>query len=329
MRKVIFLILAFFVAINLNLLAQKTIEIPDVQKPHQIFVDGNDLYIFDEADYSLHVYTLEPFALKFKIGKKGDGPHDFKYLPFVYVQPDSLAITDFLKTVFFSKDGKALKVKEYKEFADFDTNSEMLLFPVKESFVRITADHGTEKRHVFLLDSGFKTIKKLYEGPFVWRTGAPVHPRTDTLCYKDMIFISDSEKGFYWTVFSSQGKLLRVIDRSKDVDKISLTDEKEQDKDKIVDEPIYYPQLHQYCVADDKIYATTYKKKDDKRELIVLDLEGNIRERMFLPLKSIRPQRGVLRFDLFTVEQGKLYELVKKGEAENWQLVVTELVKRI
>lgn len=325
MKKCVFLILTLILvmSVRINLYAQKAIELPGVQKPHQIFMDGNDLYIFDEADYSLHVYTLEPFALKFKVGKKGNGPHDFRYLPYVYVQPDFLACTDFLKTVFFSKDGKVLKAKEYKEFADFDTNSEMLLFPVKNNFVRITADHGTEKRHVFLCNSEFNTIKKLYEGPFVWRTGAPVFPRTDTVCYKDMIFISDSEKGFYWTVFDSQGKKLRVIDKSQDVDKISLSDER--DKDKITDEPIYYPRLHQYCVSGDKIYATTFKKKDNMREMIVLNLEGRILERLFLPLKSFRPRRGVLRFDLFVVDQGKLYELVKKSGTEQWQLVVMEL----
>ena len=36
--------------------------LPDLRKPHQIVVDGNDLYVFDEADYSLRSYTISPSA---------------------------------------------------------------------------------------------------------------------------------------------------------------------------------------------------------------------------------------------------------------------------
>ena len=75
--------------------------------------------------------------------------------------------SDFIKTIFFSKEGKVLKVKEYKEFDDFNISFEMLFFPSKKNFVRILANHDTQKRHVFLYDSEFKTIKELYEGPFI------------------------------------------------------------------------------------------------------------------------------------------------------------------
>ena len=297
MKKHFFLILILFVTANLN--AQKTFVLADMQKPHQVAVDGNDLYIFDEADYSMHVYTISPFALKSKIGKKGDGPHEFKYLPFVYVQPETLAFTDFTKTIWFSKKGTVLKVKEYTDFKDFDLNSEMLLFPIKEHFLRITADHDQQKRHVYLLNSEFKTIKELYEGPFTWRSDSPVHDRTDTLCYKDLIFISDTQKGFHIIVFDDKGNHLLTID-----------------KDQL---------LHQYCVSNDKIYATTNKKKDNKTEMIILDLKGRILTRLYLPLTSIQPERGVLRYDLFVVDQEKLYEVIKNKETEKWELLITDL----
>ncbi len=95
--------------ITVSLSAQTTIVLADVEKPHQIAVDGGDLYVFDEADYSLHVYTLSLFAPKLKFGQKGDGPHDFKYLPFVHIQPEILTCTDFSKIVWFSKKGEVLE----------------------------------------------------------------------------------------------------------------------------------------------------------------------------------------------------------------------------
>jgi hypothetical protein len=302
------ILLSLVLIISANLYAQKTFKLPNVQQPHQIVVDSNDLYIFDEADYSLHIFTISPFALKLKIGKKGDGSHDFKYLPFVYVQQDSLACTDFTKTVWFLKKDTISKVKKYTDFNDFDINSEMLLIPIKEKYLRITADHSEQKRHVYLLDSEWKTIKELYEGPFTWRREAPIHYRTDTFCYKDKIFISDTFKGFHITVFDDKGNHLNTIDKSQDVEKI-----------------LNRPLLHQYCVSEDKIYATTYKKEDDKTEMIILDLKGNILRRFYLPLRSIQPKRGVLRHDLFTVDRGKLYELIKNRETERWELVITDL----
>lgn len=291
-----------------TLSAQKTIVLPDLQKPHQIVVDGNDLYIFDETDYSLHLYTISPFALKSKFGKKGDGPHDFKYLPFVYVQPESLACTDFTKTVWFSKAGEVLEIKDYSDFTDFDLNSEMLLFPVKGHFLRITADHENSERHVYLLDSGFNTIKELYEGPFIWQAELPVHYRTDTLAYKDLIFIVDTQKGFYFEIFDANGNHILTIDKSQDVEKVSN-----------------HPLLHQFCVSNDKIYATTYKKKEDKTEMIILDLKGRILRRLFFPFASIQPKRGVLRYDLFSVNQEKLYEVIRNKKTDRWELLITDL----
>ena len=295
----------------MNLSAQTTIVLPDVQKPHQIAVDGNDLYIFDEADYSLHVYTISPFALKLKVGRKGEGPQDFKYLPFVYVQPDSLACTDFTKILWFSKKGEIIKTVEFSTFKDFDLNSEMLLIPVKEHFLRITADHGQEKRHVSLLNSEYETIKELYEGPFTWKSDAPLHYRVDTLSSQGLIFVSDTLKGFHIMIFDDQGNRLQTIDKSRDVEKVP-------------DRPL----LHQYCVSDKKIYATTYLKKDNQTEMIILDLKGRILRRLYLPLASIRPQRGVLRYDLYTVGQDKLYELIQDHETGKWELQITDL-KRI
>ena len=302
----IFMVLTLFATMNLS--AQKRIIISDLQKPHQIAVDGNDLYIFDESDYSLHVYTISPFALKFKVGKKGDGPHDFKYLPFVFVQPESLACTDFTKTIWFSKKGEVLMLKEYSDFENFDLNAEMLLFPVNEHFVQITADHDLQKRHVYLLNPEFKTIKELYEGSFVWRSDAPIRYRTDTLVYKNLIFVSDTQKGFHILVYDDQGNRLHTIDKSQDVEKVPNQ-----------------PLLHQFSVSNEKIYATTYKKKNNKTEMLILDVEGSISKRLYLPLLSIQPKRGVLRYDLFVVDQEKLYELIKNSETGKWELLITDL----
>jgi hypothetical protein len=151
-------------------------------------------------------------------------------------------------------------------------------------------------------------MKELYEGPFTWRSDAPIHYRTDTFCSKDLIFISDTQKGFYITVFDDNGNQLQTIDKSQDVEKVPD-----------------HPLLHQYCVSEDKIYAMTYKKKDNKREMIVLDLKGSILQRLYLPLTSIQPKRGGLRYDLFVVDRTKLYEVIKNEKTGKWELLITDI----
>jgi hypothetical protein len=300
-----FILLILGIAASVS--AQTTIVLSDVLKPHQIAVDGNDLYVFDEADYSLHVYTISPFVPKLKIGQKGDGPRDFKYLPLVSVQPESLTCTDFTKIIWYSKKGEFLKAKEFSALKDFDINSEMLLIPVKGNFLRITADHEKYKRRVFLLDPAFQTIKQLYEGPFIWMQGSATDVRTDTVSAQGLAFIAETG-GFRISVFDDRGALLRTIDKSPEVEKV-------QDR----------ALLHQYCVSDKKIYATTYLKKDGLTEMLVLDLEGRVLNRLRLPLPSIRADRGVLRYDLFTVANDKLYEIVQNKGTGQWELLVTDL----
>lgn len=299
----------FFLILGLtaSLAGQTAVVLPEVRQPHQIVADGNDLYVFDETDYSLHIYTISPFALKMKFGQKGDGPHDSKYLPLVSVQPEFLTCTDFTKIIWFSKKGEVLKAMEFSALKDFDINSEMLLVPLMGNYLRITADHEKYKRRVFLLDPAFQTIKQLYEGPFIWMQGSATDIRTDTVSTEGLAFVADTD-AFRIAIFDDRGNLLRTIDKSQEVEKVG-------DR----------ARLHQFCVSDKKIYATTYLKKDGLTEMLVLDLEGRVLKRFYLPLSSIRPNRGVLRYDLFTVAQDKLYELVQNKATGKWELMVTDL----
>jgi len=296
------------VIIPVSASARQTTALPDVRKPHQVVVDGRDLYVFDEADYALHVYSVSALTPKVTIGQKGDGPHDFKYLPYVFVQPEALVCTDFTKIIWFSRKGEVLRAMPFSALKGFDIDSEMLLVPVGERFLRITANHGTLKRYVDLMDSAFTFVKPLYEGPFVWMQGSRTDYRTDTVASGGPVFVADTFKGFHISVFDGKGTLLRTIDRTADVEQVPNR-----------------ARLHQFCVSDGKIYATTYTTRDGKREMIILDLEGRILRRVYLPLTSIRPERGAVRYDRFTVSGGKLYELVQNAGKDTWELLVTDL----
>jgi hypothetical protein len=174
----------------------------------------------DEADYSLRVYAIPSYAPKLRIGRKGDGPHDFKYLPHVFVQPESPVCTDFTKIIWFSRKGDVLRAMPFSALKGFDIDSEMLLVPIGDRFLRITANHRTLKRYVDLMDSTFTFVKTLYEGPFVWMQGFRTDYRTDAVASGGLVFVADTFKGFYISVFDGEGTLLRTIDRNADVEEV-------------------------------------------------------------------------------------------------------------
>jgi hypothetical protein len=155
----------------------------------------------------------------------------------------------------------------------------------------------------------------LYDGPFTWKAGEPVSYRIHIVYYEKMIFISDNQKGFYIEVFNSKGEHLYTINKNEEIDRIPIEG----------NEQYFHPLLHHFQISDNKIYAITNKKIDNKNEIIILDLKGNILKRVFLPMLSKIPGRRPLRFDLFDADQGKLYELIKNDEIGKWVLYITEL----
>jgi hypothetical protein len=320
--------------------AEKIGELPEIKNPHPMAVDKNELFVVDE-DYTIHVYSMKPLAPKFTFGKKGEGPEEFQYPPQILVQPDAVVVSDYMKTVWFSREGKFIKAKLYSDFRDFDPNQEMLLIPVKDNFLRVTVDHAASQRTVALLDSNFAPVRTLYVGVFDWQQHLLPH-RIDVACDKDRIFISDTRKGFFIRVIEAGGRDLAAIEKSGEVDKVPVT---KADQERIIEDirlnepegiyaqviqsrfPEYYPLLHRFLVSDGKIYATTYKVQDGRHEMLILDFKGNILKRIFLPLPSMRPFRRILRSDLFAVDRGKLFELIKNPETQVWELHQSVLTK--
>jgi hypothetical protein len=46
----------------------------------------------------------------------------------------------------------------------------------------------------------------------------------------------------------------------------------------------YFPDIREFLIADDKIYVQAYRAEQGKTEFIVMDLEGDFSQSVFLPL---------------------------------------------
>jgi hypothetical protein len=332
-------LLIIFLVTTLNF-AEKVAEFTEVFKPMKILVDGDRLIIAQEKIVS--IYSLKNMELIADIGKLGEGPGEIKQSADVYSFPDSIVLFSTGKMLWYTKDGKLIKEMKVK-------NEIRTMAPLKKNYVGAeeinlpNAEAGGRK--IVLLDENFKEIKNLYEAPNyvnigrmgVFKKFVMILPMLEAAAFYDKIFIADTKKGFFIEVFDNNGNHLYTIKKELEPVEISeefkktIMAEAEADNrrlwqrvEKVVTFPKYFPELRSFFIEDGKIYATTYKEKDNKHELIILDLKGNILKSVFLTLKSWKIYKHSRRHrDLFTIKNGKIYELVDNPEEELYELHIT------
>jgi len=323
----------------------KIAELPDIKNPYPIVVDGNDLFLVDMDDHTIHVYSIKPFTHNFSFGKKGEGPGEFKYAPLIQISSDNIIALSYTKTSWFSRDGEFVKEKVYNDFKGFNPHMEMLLMPIRENYVKVIVDHDLSKKYVYLLNSNFDQIKKMYEGLYDWNEVNPklenfrvLNYQIDVLSYKDNIFISNSHKGFLIEVFNHTGDHLFTINKNKEIQKVNVTEYYKQKalndikkKHKWVyntlREDVYsfyefFPPIRCFHISDNQIYVTTYKEVDKKHEIVILDLKGNILKKAFEKIRSWKYYKLLGELDLYTINNGKLYELIKNQNTDIWEIHV-------
>lgn len=328
----------FILVLSSSLLAQTVRDLPELKDPYSPILAAGELFFID--DFTVYRYSLDPWELKNTFAGNGDEVDQFKYRPTIWSFQDEIVGCDYLKTNWFSKKGELTEVIPYSDFEDFDTGQEMILLPIKNRFVRIVCDHDARTRTVLLADSEYRTIKQLHQGSYNWNGGNPLPHRIHVECSRDKIFVSDSQKGFMIKVFDEDGYLIDTIDKT-DFPALQLT--KEDQKaimeeirltqpqwvyDQLKDDAKFeshFPVINHFQVDNDKIYVTTERRHNNKKEMIILDLDGNILRRLYLAMPSKKRFRRILRYDPYTVHNDILYELVRAEGTENWQLLMTPL----
>jgi hypothetical protein len=86
--------------------------------------------------------------------------------------------------------------------------------------------------------------------------------------------------------------------------------------------PDYFPPIRMFHVTDNKIYVMTYKEKDGKNEFIILDMEGKLLNRMFIPISPFEETTVII---FYTIKNGKLYLLKDNEETEEWEVRIFEI----
>jgi hypothetical protein len=155
----------------------------------------------------------------------------------------------------------------------------------------------------------------------------------------DKIFLADNRKGFHISVMDKQGNLLYEIKKEekplkvpKDYKNTYLKRQQEHPEWESLERQFnflfkeYFPAFSSFKLADNKIYVTTYKKMDEKHEIVVMDLEGKILKRCYsFPFPPYQdPSYSITLFsDRYDIYKDEIYHLTYNFDTDIYELNIT------
>jgi hypothetical protein len=316
--------------------AKKVAVFDEFGQPTSINVGNGCIYVQEKT--TIFVYNLKDYQFVTKFGKEGEGPGELKINPFggpMTIVPSNgkVYITSLGKLSIFSKTGEY--IKEYK------VNANDNFYPFGDKYVCLsTAPKDKDSQELvlalFLADENFKKDKVIYKsdfevGPnFKWDFPiTPFYPDVDG----DKLFVIAGIQGFAIDAFDQNGEKLYTIKRDYKGIKIpsSYKDETlkwfkkapnfkeyyEFFKTRISVKD-YYPPIYAMYADNGTIYVMTNKLEKDQRECIVMDLKGNEKKRVYLPV----PESYGMDFSFhFTIEDNYFYKLEENIDEETWELI--------
>jgi hypothetical protein len=329
MRNIIYVMIIIFIGGGLFLFPERLATLPEIMKPGSICVDNNQLYVAERS--SIYLYSTKDFKLVKQFGKQGEGPGEFKNNPIIKAFPDYLLINSFGKLIYFSRNGELIKEKKTTGRFTF------LVYPLGDNFVGLQVKFNRESKKrsyaITLFDKDFKSIKDVAESERRMQGRSQtiememVHDYLGHDVYGENIYVGDTNKGFFFEVFNSKGNKLYQIE--KEYEQLEVTDEyknnyienmKKSTFYKRVKDRVkftckkYFPAFKNFSINSGKIYVFTYKIKDKKQEVIIMDLKGNILKKTFFPDDVI-----------YSIDNDRFYYLKENEEKEEWELFVEKI----
>lgn len=326
-----------FLLLMSTLHSKQIVKIPQVLNPTQIHVIKDRMYIVDGI--TILIYTLKDFQLNKKIGKKGEGPGEFKdAIYWLYFRGNRMIVNSQAKVSYFSLEGGF--IKEKKAFTGSRAGD---FCPIGNQFaaVQFLTEKQTFFKTVNIYDSNLKKIKEIYRVKEDFQPGkymkAYSEPKTFTV-HNDKIYVS-FDNDFKITVFNSQGEKLFMI--KKEYQRLEVSKEHQQAAHlfyknhsyykkyyerikRLLEFPTHLPAVKTFSFSEDKLYVQTYYKKDKKTEFYVFTPMGKFLESVFLPI--IGEEEFTYQIQtIYEFKNEKLYQLVENEENEEWEVHISDL----
>lgn len=318
-------------------LSVEIVPLPGLVQPEDLIISNDQLLIAGFPD--IYVYSLKDFRLIIRFGKKGEGPQEF--LNYVKLQsyPENIVVSSKKKVSFFDKNGDFIKeirsksptatVDEFKPLADIF----VVYGEVKEG--------NTLFNTMDLFDASLQKTREITRWESVHQSGKGFDPvdidmkGAEFQVYDNKIFLLFRETGII-RGYDGEGNELFTTDYQ--FERIPLTDEIRREFQeflktapgyKDVYESIkheikfkdYYQAVQKIVVADNKIYALTFKKEGDKREFAIFDIKGKFEKKVMVPFMNADPRMPYP----FTINDGKIYQLIKDNADSGYNLHISPI----
>jgi len=319
--------------------------------PSLAYVDHQYIYIYDSREGTVCVYSRNDYRLKLKFGKKGEGPGEFQRLHNIKVYEDFVFINSTGKNSYFSKDGRLQKEVRSPPHL-------IPCLPIGDNFVSDeyswppAGGHRTPftEKKIILVGPDFKTRKILFQKSlniaivYDPKTGRNKYTLFSDYCsyrvYKNKIYIGlASPGGFFFTVFSANGRKLYEINRA--YIKRSTPDFLKQ---AILKKPYrlhwnnqvlkinfykYLPSFSSFEVADDLIYIFLFPENGNQR-ILVMDLTGKLIGVTLVPfdLKSLEESSYQIFYSEKYIYKGESYYLKDNDKTNKWELWRLRLIDK-
>lgn len=309
-----------------------------------IQVDDTQFYIAEGA--FIHIFSLKDSHFIKKFGGRGEAPGEFKTMTsqnlgsvLLDISPDYLIINSIGKISFFSKQGKLIK--------EIPTSHNGRFLPLNGGFVGysgILDKNNDVDVTINILDSKLRLKKEIHRETS-WSSGSADGLRKEyemfyinaSIFYiaDNKIFLDNDKQDIF--VFDQNGNKLHSF--SPNFEPLKLT---EKDKQEFLDSlkmqpitrgqlyeliknrlrfPKFFPKIRMYYVDSQKIYVFSWRKKDNKSELLICDLKGNPIKKTYV---SWVEQDIMLPYPT-TIRNEKLYQVVENEDTDEWELHITPL----
>lgn len=311
------------------LFAVKRAELPDVLEPSSLAFHQDLLFVAESA--SVLVYRQPYNKLLKKFLETGEGPGEVRLSISLAVYPRHLLVNCPGKVIFFTHAGEF--VEEIK--VPFEIQE---LYPVGNVFVGSMVElkpvPGDSRQLMYLFNKKMAVLKELYRGSTgsltLVTTGdgqkQDIEMIKDVVAhfvYKNRIYIADTTKGLFISVYDSSGKKLYDIDKTyrkyrvreiyinRERRKIQQSPRWDRVKNRFnyVNSREFFPAFKYVRFANDRIYLVGHARRLNRCDITVMDLQGNILE-----------QSNVPDTHLFTINGNAFLYLLENDEKEVWEL---------
>lgn len=339
MRRMVFSLIFLLVLTGL-VFGEKVVTLEEIMNPQTVTIDKDRMFITQGAQ--IFIYSLMDFKIQKTLGRKGDGPEEFKLIRHIdglriecNIRPDYIFVYSLGKISYFTREGKFIKELRV------NPGSVRSLNPRGKHFVGLeeVLEDGIRYIATNIYDPDIKKIKEVYRMKSRLQKSnkfSLAGLRTSAFqIYDNKIFVENNAEGII-NAYDNNGDKLFSLNLNEKCEKIKITEDHKQEYHNYykrhpvykrqyeifktrIEFPEYFPAIRNYWVADKKIYVRTYKNKDGKSEFILFNIVGKFLRKVLLPIVD----KDINNPYPFTIYNGKIYQLIENEENEIWKLHVT------